>query len=111
MLRNRFKRFRRKRSSTSSLFNNEEAPPKKTKALSAKVATLPSIPPGEDEQSYQRHLKLLQDLYRKKNVNMDSVSHLMEKTFALRRASVMTDPQPLVSTLMEHPFLRSVDQV
>lgn len=110
-LRNRFKRFRRKCVS-SPMANEVTRPSKRSKILPSNKHQPPTIPPGEDEQSYVRHLKLLQELHKKKNPPMDAVSQLMEKTYAFRRTSLASNPHAALANSVNYTSIfRSIDQV
>jgi hypothetical protein len=68
MFRNRFKRFRRKVNSTSIDHQDQHLQPKKRKlSVFAKSKAIPPIPPGEGLPSYNSHVKMLQDMFRRKN--------------------------------------------
>ena len=66
---------------------------------------------GEDNNSHDRHVKLLQMEERKVSPDMNIVADLMKRTFLIRRTGIMDEPQPVYQLLKVYPFLRKYDQV
>jgi hypothetical protein len=77
MLKDRLKRFRRKRTCASGS-STPEVSKRPTKSLGALSSMIPQVLPGEDKESYARHCKKLIDLSKKKSPSMTIVSTLME---------------------------------
>ena len=84
----------------------------------------PAIPPGEDEASCVRHIKLLQLEHQKpspdKHVVLEHqkpspdkhvVATLMSRTFAFRRREIIEQPKPIPQILKTYPSLKKAEQV
>ena len=52
---------------------------------------------GEDEVSFHRHCKALQNEFKKKNPNAHIVNELMQLSFGLRRKDINENPRELQS--------------
>ena len=89
--------------------------PKKQKQAIAILLEPPSLPPGEDEMSLNRHIKILCLEYSKTKRgrgNHQLVTSLMEKTYPLRRADVLNSEKfNLNMILAKYPYLQCSDQV
>ena len=75
---------------------------------------LPPIPPGEDEESLRRHAQKLVPEYTKSKKgrgNMQLVTSLMEKTYPIRRADILSGEFDLNTILLRYPYLQCSDQV
>lgn len=114
---NSFKNFRRKRVS-----RNEKKPattsPKASTAEKTKspgisgLLNKPSIPPGEDRVSFERHRKALRIEYSKKDHgNKQVVADLMDRTFAFRRADILEHNYDLQDVFNNYPFLQKNNEV
>ena len=90
-----------------------EPPTKKRKEFKQFPQTYaePSIPAGEDEDSYRRNQKMLLSEERKINPNKKTISVLMDRTYAFRRHSMLGSPKPLKEVLKIYPSLRRLEQV
>ena len=53
------------------------------------VPAVPIVVDGEDEASYERHVKLLSLEYKKAKPNKHSVTELMKRTFSFRRRRIL----------------------
>ncbi len=71
----------------------------------------PVVPPGEDETSFKRHNKILIMESKKTHPNLGIVNPLMERTFAFRRADILSNGGDVVTIFCKYPFLQSADQV
>lgn len=72
----------------------------------------PSMPEGEDMISMQRHVSVLKEEFgKKKHCNLLVVNSLMEKTYPIRRAAILSGDSELSSLLQQYPFLQSNTQV
>lgn len=67
--------------------------------------------PGEDDVSYERHLKQLQGEFSKKKRNPQIVKELMEKTFVQRRTEILEKSYTLVQLFERFPFLQELEHV
>ena len=75
------------------------------------VAQVPPIPVGEDEHSNKRNQKMLLSEEKKINPNKQTISILMERTFAFRRKDLTDCAYPIAEILKIYPSLRRIDQV
>lgn len=66
---------------------------------------------GEDETSFNRHVKVLKNEKVKSHPNMQVVEDLMEKTFFMRRSDITNNARDILAILNEYPFLSVEDQV
>ena len=66
---------------------------------------------GEDKNSHDRHVKLLQMEEKKLSPDLNIVADLMKRTFSIRRAGILDEPQPVYQLLKVYPSLRRYDQV
>ena len=71
----------------------------------------PAIPPGEDEASCARHIKLLQLEHQKPSPDKHVVATLMSRTFAFRRREIIEQPKPIPQILKTYPSLKKAEQV
>lgn len=77
-----------------------------------KVNLDPEIPAGgEDKVSHDRHVKLMQLEERKVSPDVNILADLMKRTFPIRRAEIIDEPQPVNELLKVYPSLRRCDQV
>lgn len=61
---------------------------------------------GEDATSIDRHVKVLQDQYRRTQPDVDVVEQLMIRTFAWRRKEI-ADGMTVMDAVNKYPFLRN----
>ena len=66
---------------------------------------------GEDKNSHDRHVKLIQLEERKVSPNLNVLADLMMRTFSIRRIGIVDEPQPVNQLLKVYPSLRRYDQV
>ena len=72
----------------------------------------PLIPQGEDRQSHDRHVKLMVEECRKLHPNPEITAHLMMRTFAVRRADILSGEFPSVSDVLKcYPPFRNYGEV
>ena len=71
----------------------------------------PTPTPGEDTVSFERHNRMLKVEFSKTRRNYDTVSNLMDRTFALRRKAIMNGSYDLSSIFKRFPFLQEHEQV
>ena len=76
-----------------------------------KYPVAPVIPPGEDEASCARHIKLLQLEHQKPSPNKHIVATLMNRTFPFRRREIIEQPKPITQILKNYPPLKKAEQV
>ena len=76
-----------------------------------KYPEAPAIPPGEDEASCARHIKLLQLEHQKPSPDKHVVATLMSRTFAFRRREIIEQPKPIPQILKTYPSLKKAEQV
>jgi hypothetical protein len=115
-LMNRFKEFRR----PSPLVTDSPSPPtlsskKPIKRKSPGITQIPRRPPlfspGEDAVSLERHNNLLKAEFKKKKRNSTLMCDLINKTFPLRRQTILDEPLSLDSMFERFPFLQDIEQV
>ena len=111
MLKDRLKRFRRKRSSCDPTPEKPVIPKRPRSSLSALSCELPQILNGEDHESYVRHCKKLVELSTEKSPSINVVNTVMERSFAIRRQQVITNLPSVTDILLQHPFLRKSNEV
>jgi hypothetical protein len=113
---NRFKEFRR----PSPLVTDSPSPPtlsskKPIKRKSPGITQIPRRPPlfspGEDAVSLERHNNLLKAEFKKKKRNSTLMCDLINKTFPLRRQTILDEPLSLDSMFERFPFLQDIEQV
>ncbi|KAL5515679.1 hypothetical protein EMCRGX_G000880 [Ephydatia muelleri] len=117
----RFKELRRPLRTTVTPFQKTDHHPKKQKDSKAQTPAMailckpPALPPGEDETSLNRHIKILSTEYtktKKGRGNHQLVTSLMEKTFSVRRADVLKSEEfNLHMILVKYPYLQCSDHV
>lgn len=115
-LKGRFKELRRPKRNRNSHDKDEvkKAVPKLNKPCVNSLYDLPPIPPGEDEESLQRHAQKLVPEYTKSKKgrgNMQLVTSLMEKTYPIRRADILSGEYDLNTILLRYPYLQCSNQV
>ena len=66
---------------------------------------------GEDEISFSRHTKALQNEYKKSHPNPHIVEELTTTSFALRRKDILEHTYDLNTLLSKYPCLRSATMV
>lgn len=66
---------------------------------------------GEDDQSYQRHIKCLKSEWGKRQPNVTFVQQLMNLTYPQRRHWILEQPRAGVDVLELFPCLSSSEQV
>ena len=115
MLKERLKRFRRKRSVDPSCQSPSPSVPRRKKAVCRSLCThsceVPCVLPGEDEESYVRHTRKLVELSTKKSTAADTVNVLMEWSYALRRKRIVETMPSVMEILESYPFLGRTTQV
>ena len=110
---NRFKEFRRTpvpRDISSSSGKKRQSPKKKRPGIT-QTPRRPLFPTGEDVVSLERHTRILKTEFKKKNRNDQVVSELMDRTFPLRRQTILEQPMNLDSIFEKFPFLQESGQV
>lgn len=107
MLRERFKRFRRTKKRATSTTPTQSVTAKKKK----KLGSATTIPPGEDESSYWRHVKALKAEYAKTRPNKVVVQQLMKLSFPIRRNRILETPMDVSTIMDECPFLSDYSEV
>lgn len=65
----------------------------------------------EDDVSFQRHIKVLQQEYKKSKPNLQIGAELMAATFRRRHTEIQDRPTPVVSILLKFPFLQCYEEV
>ena len=70
-----------------------------------------TIPEGEDDTSFSRWNKLLQDESLKLRPNKSVVSEAMKVSFAMRRNDIISKSPQVVDILTNYPFLRDSSEV
>lgn len=65
----------------------------------------------KDDVSYQRHIKALQQEYKKGKPNPNVVAELMVATYNKRHKEILDQPVPVSSILLKFPFLQSYEEV
>ena len=71
----------------------------------------PTVPPGEDSVSFERHNKILRAEFKKSKPNGNVISDLMGRSFALRRKDVLANSFDLETLFGKFPFLQDSDKV
>lgn len=110
---NRFKEFRRPKKPR----NPQASIGKRVTTTGAKkpgitnVLKSPMPPPGEDSVSFERHTKVLQAEFKKKNRNTAVVNDLMDRSFAIRRSEILEKGYDLPSLFTRFPFLQESEHV
>ena len=66
---------------------------------------------GEDKNSHDRHVKLMQLEERKVSPDLNILADLMKRTFSIRRTEIIDEPQPVHQLLKAYPSLRRSNQV
>ena len=66
---------------------------------------------GEDKNSHDRHVKLMQLEERKVSPDLNILADLMKRTFSIRRTEIIDEPQPVYQLLKVYPSLRRYNQV
>ena len=111
-LRNRFKEFRRKPVKRSKLDVGSKKSPKKRRPGITQSPSEPFSPPQEDDAvSFDRHNRVLIAEFKKNRRNSQVMSELMERTFQLRRKSILEESSDLKEVFKRFPFLQESDQV
>ena len=110
---NRFKEFRRNpKEKESSAEGKQEQPKEKPKYPGIDfIMKPPSVPPEEDQTSFERHNKVLLLENKKAHPNMVVVTTLMEWTFPFRRKDILAMPYDIASIFVKYPFLQNIEQV
>ena len=67
--------------------------------------------PGEDDVSFERHLKQLQAEFSKARRNPQIVSDLMLTTYSHRRVEILGQAYCLTKLFERFPFLQELDHV
>ena len=73
--------------------------------------TIPDVPEGEDEVSFERHNRVLKSEWSKSSRNALMVEQLMDRTFPIRRRSILETPTNVLTTFKQYPFLQDPTQV
>ena len=109
---NRFKEFRRPKKPRKPPSNDSATPVKAGKRPGiTNSVTRPTIPPGEDAVSFERHTKALQIEFRKTNRNSQVIADLMDRSFALRRAEIEEKNYDVGRLFNRFPFLQEAQHV
>ena len=104
------KALKRERKESDDTEPSTSAPKKKFKQF-PHLNSEPPVPPGEDDASYSRNQKLLLSQERKSNPNKQTISILMDRTFAFRRRDILRTSVPVGDILQQYPSLKRLDQV
>ena len=75
------------------------------------IMASPAIPEGEDQTSFKRHCKILIAEFKKSHPNYGVVSPLMQRSFAFRRADILSNPVDVQTLFSKYPILQHGDQV
>ena len=75
------------------------------------TASLPPIPAGEDNISFQRHCRVLEAEWRKTKRSPMVVEELMKRTYAFRRRDIVETGRGVEEIFELYPFLQDSDQV
>ena len=75
------------------------------------VPAVPIVVDGEDEASYERHVKLLSLEYKKAKPNKHSVTELMKRTFSFRRRRILAGDLSMEMLLKRYPPLKEYSQI
>lgn len=110
---NRFKEYRRtpvQRRAAAGTSSKTKSPKKKSPGIT-QTPQHPVPSPGEDMVSFERHNRILKVEFKKTRRNEENVCNLMNRTFALRRKTVLEDAYDLNRIFTCFPFLQESDQV
>ena len=107
---NRFKEFRRTPVNRDKSSSKIRKSPKKRPGIT-QIPHQPRFSPGEDAISSERHNKLLKTEFKKTRRNSQLINELMDRSFALRRQTILEHPLNLQSIFDQFPFLHTSDQV
>ena len=115
-LKDKMKYLRNSKPRIKSENSNEmsEPPAKKIKKEFTQIPHIPAaphIPKGEDEASYLRHLKVLQQEEKKMSPNKQVIADLMTRTFPFRRKEILEEPSSMDQLLKKFPSLKRTEQV
>ena len=91
--------------------DNPEEKPLPVKKHFPNFPEAPAIPPGEDEASWARHIKLLQLEHQNTSPDKHVVATLMSRTFAFRQRDIIEEPKPIAQILKTYPLLKKAEQV
>ena len=106
------RRLRKPKSSDSTTCRSLELEgQKKVTPRPHKPFTVPDVPEGEDDVSFERHNRVLQSEWTKSSRNAVTVEQLMETTFAMRRRDILQAPTDVQTTFSKYPFLQDPNQV
>ena len=83
---------------------------KKTKRGTA-IEEPPELADGEDDISYQRHVKSLKAEWLKRRPNEDFVQQLMKLSYPHRRQWILSKPHLANDIFTECPFLATMEHV
>lgn len=104
---NRFKKFRRPKKPR----NPQPSFGKSVGTKKPGMVKRPMPPPSEDSVSFERHTKVLQAEFKKKNRNTAVVNDLMDISFAIRCSEILEKGYDLPSLFTRFPFLQESEQV
>ena len=111
-LKDRFKNFRRQPLAARPDSHSPAAEPmRKRPKKSCQWHIAPQLPDGEDELSYQRHVKSMKAEWAKRHPNSSFVEQLMKLTYPQRRQWILAEPRVASVILEECPFLESFEHV
>ena len=65
----------------------------------------------DDDVSYQRHVKVMQQEFRKGRPNHQVSNELMEATFKRRHAEIISQSTAVSTLISQFPFLQDYDEV
>ena len=65
----------------------------------------------EDDVSFQRHVKILQQEGRKARPNLQVIKELMAATYRRRHNEIKDHPEPVPTILQKYPSLQVYDEV
>lgn len=110
-LSDRFKEFRRPPKAKRAKISAPKKSPKKKLPGITQTLAVPIVSPGEDSVSFKRHNNILKSEYKKTRRNYEVVSDLMERTFTMRRKSILENSYSLSAIFDLSPFLQEPPQV
>lgn len=110
---NRFKEFRRPPKKRDISISKIKKSPKKKNPGITQTPRPPLFPVGEDTISLERHNRVLQAEFSKRATSRNNqvVSDLMDRTFPMRRKTILEQPLSLESIFEKFPFLQECEQV
>ena len=85
--------------------------PPKPRAGKENIPSTPDSSDEEDDVSFQRHVKILQQERRKTKPNLQVIRELMAVTYCRRHKEIKDHPEPVQTILLKYPFLHEYDEV